>query len=297
MHVLIVGAAGQLGRALMAEFGARAGVQVTAWDAHGCEDTCDITDPTVADAVAALKPDVVVNCAAWTQVDAAESQVDETFAANSLGPLYLAQGCAACSATLVQFSTNEVFAGTPGVVYYEYDQPAPRSVYARSKLGGELAAARSVDRLYIVRIAWLYGPGGNHFPAKIVAAADRHATLRVVNDEFGNPTYAPDVAEALAALLETQRYGVYHLVNGGHTSRYEWAGAVLAATGRGHVPIQPVSLDEWPRPAPPPHHAVLANQAAAALGIVLRPWEEALAEALRVEHARYPVPAHGARSK
>ena len=291
MHLLIVGANGQLGRALMAAFGARPGAHITAW---GGRDH-DITDPRVAEAVAALQPDVVINCAAWTQVDAAESQPDAAFAANSLGPLYLAEGSAACGAALVQFSTNEIFAGVPGVVYYEYDQPAPRSVYARSKLAGEAAAARRLDRLYIVRVAWLYGPGGNHFPAKMVAAADRHQSLRVVDDEIGNPTYAPDVAEALTALLETRRYGVYHLVNSGQTSRYAWAKAVLEATGRGHVPLAPIKLDQWPRPAPPPHHAVLANQAAAALGIVLRPWEDALAAALHVESDRYRVPGGGAR--
>lgn len=291
MHLLIVGSNGQLGRAHMAVFGARQDVHITAW---GGRDH-DITQPRIADAIAALKPDVVLNCAAWTQVDAAESQPDAAFAANSLGPLHLAEGCAACAAALVQFSTNEVFAGVPGVVYYEYDQPAPRSVYARSKLGGEVAAARRLDRLYIVRVAWLYGPGGNHFPAKMVAAADRHQSLRVVNDEIGNPTYAPDVAAALAAMLETQRYGVYHLVNSGQTSRYAWAKAVLEATGRGHVPLAPIGLDAWPRPVPPPRHAVLANQTAAALGIELRPWEDALAEALRVEGDRYRVPSGGAR--
>jgi dTDP-4-dehydrorhamnose reductase len=286
MRLLIVGANGQLGRAVAAVYADRADVRVTAWP--GREH--DITRPGIAADVAALKPDVVINCAALTQVDAAESHPDAAFAVNSLGPRYLAEGCAASGAALVQISTNEVFAGHPGAVYYEYDQPAPGSVYARSKLGGEIAAARVLDRLYIVRVAWLYGPGGNHFPAKIIAAADRQQALRVVDDEIGNPTYAPDAAAALAALIETQRYGIYHLVNSGHASRYAWARAVLEATGRGHVPLTPIGLDAWPRPAPPPRHAVLANQAAANLGIVLRPWQEALAEALRVERERFALP-------
>jgi len=287
MHLLIVGANGQLGRAVTAVFAARQGVRITAWEGR----EYDITQPGIAATLAHLQPDVVVNCAAWTQVDAAESHADAVFAVNSLGPSYLAQGCAECGATMVQFSTNEVFAGSPGTVYYEYDQPMPGSVYARSKLGGEIATARVLDRLFIVRFAWLYGPGGNHFPAKIIAAADRHQALRVVDDEVGNPTYAPDVAAALAALIETRRYGIYHLVNSGQASRYAWAQAVLQATGRGHVPVTPIGIDEWLRSAPPPRHAVLANQAAAALGIVLRPWQEALAEALRVERGRYAVPA------
>ncbi len=287
MHLLIIGADGQLGRAVTAVFDARPDVRLSAWAGRDR----DITQPAIATVLARLQPDVVINCAAWTQVDAAERQPDAAFAVNSLGPSYLAQGCAECGATMVQVSTNEVFAGTPGTVYYEYDQPRPGSVYARSKLGGEIAAARVLDRLFVVRIAWLYGPGGNHFPAKIIAAADRGQALRVVDDEIGNPTYAPDVATALAALIETKRFGIYHLVNGGYASRYAWAQAVLQATGRGHVALTPIGLDEWPRPAPPPRHAVLANQAAAALGIVLRPWQEALAEALVVEQARYAVPA------
>lgn len=250
-------------------------------------DQLDISRPDAADAVADLAPDVVVNCAAWTQVDAAESAPDAAYAVNALGPLHLAQGCAACGATLVQVSTNEVFAGTPGATYYEYDTPAPGSVYARSKRAGEVAAATVLGRLYVVRVAWLFGPGGSNFPSKMVDAADRHGALRVVNDEIGNPTYAPDVAAAIMALLGAQRFGIYHLVNEGRASRFELAQAVLAATGRSHVPLTPIGMDEWPRPAPPPRHAVLVNQAAAALGIVLRPWQDALTDYLAAEGPRF----------
>jgi dTDP-4-dehydrorhamnose reductase len=177
---------------------------------------------------------------------------------------------------MVQVSTNEVFAGTPGRFYYEYDQPAPVSVYARSKAAGEVAASRLLERLYIVRVAWLFGPGGNNFPAKIIAAADRKRALSVVDDEIGNPTYAPDVAEALFALVQSGHFGIYHLVNQGYTSRFGLAQAALQAAGRGYVPLSPIRLNEWPRPAPPPPHAVLVNQAAASLGIQLRPWQEAV---------------------
>ena len=130
----------------------------------------------------------------------------------------------------------------------------------------------------IVRVAWLFGPGGVNFPTKIVAAADKHGSLRVVDDEFGNPTYAPDAARAIAALIATDRDGAYHLVNAGYTSRYELAATVLHHAGRGDVPLTPIHADDWPRPSQPPRHAVLANQTAAALGIELRPWQEAAAE-------------------
>jgi dTDP-4-dehydrorhamnose reductase len=277
MHVLVVGAAGQLGRAVSRHLADQH--QITPWT----RSDHDVADPQIADAVAAQKPDLVINAAAWTDVDGAESAVDAAFAANALGPKYLAEGCLRCGAVLLHVSTNEVFAGEPGRFYREYDLPQPAGIYARSKAAGEQAARQILDRLYIVRVAWLYGPGGNNFPAKIVRAADKHGALRVVSDEFGNPTYAPDVAEAIAYLIGSGRYGIYHLVNEGHTSRFDWANTLLEFSGRGHVPVTPIAAHEWSRPAPTPRHAVLVNQAAAALGIRLRPWQEALADYLYCE--------------
>jgi dTDP-4-dehydrorhamnose reductase len=169
--------------------------------------------------------------------------------------------------------------------YREYDLPGPRSVYARSKLAGELTVQRHLQQLYIVRTSWLFGPGGNHFPSKIVAAADRRGALQVVADERGNPCYAPDVAAAIVALVKTARFGVYHLVNEGAVSRFEFAQAVLRAFGRGHVPVSPILHTAWKRPADSPLHAVLINQAAAQLGIRLRPWQEALADYVLAETA------------
>ncbi len=275
MHLLITGSRGQLGQALHTHL--NAAHQVTLWS----RPEYDIADPATADAVAKLAPNVVINAAAWTNVDAAESSPDAAFAANALGPKYLAEGCARCGAALVQISSNEVFAGEAGRFYREYEELGPVTVYARSKAAGERAARQVLDRLYIVRVAWLYGPGGNNFPSKIVAAADKHGSLRVVADEFGNPTNAPDVAAALEQLIASGRYGVYHLVNEGCASRYEWAVELMRLSGRGHIPLTPIPASEWPRPAMPPAHAVLVNQAAAALGIRLRPWQEALAEYIR----------------
>ena len=275
-HILIIGANGQLGRALAAQF--VSADKLTRWT----RPRHDIADPVIADAVAAAAPDVVINAAAWTDVDGAEDAPNEAFAANTLGPKYLAEGCARCGAALVQISTNEVFAGEAGHFYREYEQTAPGSVYARSKAAGELAAAL-LDRLYIVRVAWLYGPGGSSFPAKISAAADRYGALRVVNDEYGNPTYAPDVAAAIARLIETRRYGIYHFVNDGCASRHDWAVELLRLTARESLPISPIGAHEWPRPTMPPQHAVLVNQAGSALGIELRDWRAALAEYVQTE--------------
>jgi len=274
MHILIVGAQGQLGRALETVYKGVANQRLTLWS----RPEYDITQPQIADRVVALHPDVVINAAAWTNVDRAEAEPNAAYAANCLGPKYLAEGCNRCGAVLVQVSTNEVFAGEPLRTYHEYDLPAPGGVYARSKLAGELAARQVLDRLYIVRVAWLFGPGGNNFPAKIIAAADKMGALRIVADEVGNPTYAPDVATAIAQLVTTERYGIYHLVNSGQSSRFEFAQAVLQASGRGHIPLTPIQHTEWPRPVQPPLHAVLINQAAAALGIELRAWQSAVDE-------------------
>lgn len=277
-HILISGANGQLGRALQAQFASAE--QLTCWT----RPQYDITAPAIADVLAETSPDVVINAAAWTDVDGAEAAADEAFAANALGPKYLAEGCARCGALLVQISTNEVFPGAQGRFYREYEQTGPSSVYARSKAAGEKAAQAVLAQLYIVRVSWLYGPGSSNFPSKISKAAHKHGALRVVGDEYGNPTYAPDVAEAIAQLIETQHFGIYHFVNDGYASRYDWAVALLRLTGREMLPVTAIGAHEWPRPTMPPRHAVLVNQAGAALGIRLRLWQEALQEYVEIEY-------------
>jgi dTDP-4-dehydrorhamnose reductase len=153
-------------------------------------------------------------------------------------------------------------------------------------LAGEIAV-RQMLRAALHRARGVALWAGRHqFPAKIVEAANRLGALRVVSDEFGNPTYAPDVAAAIVQLIESGRYGIYHLVNEGHgPAAISFAQQVLAASGRGHIEVTPISHKEWQRTAPPPLHAVLVNQAAAALGIRLRPWEAAVAEYCRQEFA------------
>jgi dTDP-4-dehydrorhamnose reductase len=282
MRLLITGGQGQLGRSLQAALARRPHLKPVVWDVADH----DISKPAAAQWVADLCPDVVINAAAWTNVDAAEANPDAAYAANALAPKYLAEGCARCGAALLQVSTNEVFAGEPGVFYREYDATnGGGSTYARSKLAAESAVKQLLSRLYVVRIAWLFGPGGKNFPTKIVAAADRNGRLRVVDDEFGNPTYAPDVAEAMLQLVESERFGIYHLVNDGWCSRYDLARTVLQASSRSHVPIAAIKSTDWARPTTPPPHAVLVNQAGAALGIHLRPWQEAVAEYCRCELA------------
>jgi dTDP-4-dehydrorhamnose reductase len=279
VHILVVGANGQLGRCLQAVYENQSNCRVTALDMPAI----DITNADTIEQVISLAPDAVVNAAAWTNVDTAEEHQALVYAVNALGTHHLATACDACGAAYVQVSTNEVFDGQPGRFYYEYDTPNPGGVYARSKLAGERAALQACRRTMIVRLAWLYAPGGNNFPAKITAAADKHGQLRVVDDEIGNPTYAPDAAQAIAALIDRDVPGIYHVVNEGRASRYDLAGRVLRLSGRGDVPLTPISVAEWPRASKPPLHAVVVNQAAAALGIRLRPWQEALVDYVEAE--------------
>lgn len=270
MKVLILGANGQLGRALERIF--RPDHEVIAWS----RPEHDIALPKMAQRVATVSPDLLINAAAWTDVDGAESAPEAVYATNTLGPFYLAEGCRRCGARMVHVSTNEVFAGKAGYFYREYDQPGPQSVYARSKLAGENAVRGLLVGSYIVRVAWQFGPGDNNFPSKIIAAAQKHQKLRVVNDEFGNPTYALDVARAIVSLVEHEYFGIYHLINEGRASRFELAQAALQFWGLREIELVPISGSEWPRPTAPPVHAVLVNEAAKALGIQLRPWREAL---------------------
>jgi dTDP-4-dehydrorhamnose reductase len=183
---------------------------------------------------------------------------------------------------MLYVSTNEVFDGTASRPYTEFDAPHPINPYARSKLAGEWYTRHLLNRFFIVRTAWLYAPGGRNFPHRIVQLADERGSLRVVTDEVGSPTYVADLAQAIAQLIHTGRHGVYHFVNEGVCSRFEFAREILRLTGRAAIPVVPTTLAEFRRDSTPPPYAPLANVAGAAIGIRLRPWEAALAEFLTV---------------
>lgn len=278
MRIIITGHKGQLGRALWR-------ILESDHDLLGIDlPEHDITDATAtAQTVMAFQPDIVLHAAALTDVDLCAREPELALRVNGLGTHNLALACLKANAVLLTVSTNEVFDGGKGAPYYEYELPNPVNAYARSKLAAEVYTRLHLRRFYIVRTAWLYAPGGNNFPAKIVAAADKHGRLRVVADEISNPTYAPDLAEAIAKLIQTEHYGIYHLTNSGICSRYDYARAVLELAHRGDVPIEPITSDQWPRASTPPLHCALHNFAGAARGITLRPWREALTEYFALE--------------
>lgn len=272
MRIVITGHRGQLGQALQKALARE--------EVHGLDlPEADITDPVcILETLGKFRPHVVIHVAAMTDVDGCERDPSLAFRVNALGTQNVAVACGRIDAALVHVSTNEVFDGRLGRPYYEWDTPSPLSVYARSKAAAEFYVRTLLHHFYIVRTAWLYARGGNNFVTKIISAADQRGTLKVVTDEVSTPTYAPDLAQVIARLIHTQHYGLYHFTNSGTCSRYDWARKILELSGRGHIPIQAITSDHWQRAAPPPLFTPLVNLAGAALGLTLRPWEEALQE-------------------
>jgi len=270
MRTVITWHNGQLGRQLISAFGVHDVLPLDLPDD-------DITDPAVIERVARFAPQLIVHGAAFTDVDGAEKDPELAYRVNAFGTQNLALAAQRTGAAMMLVSTNEVFDGSQRELYREWDAPNPMGTYARSKAAGEHIVRDLLRQFYIVRVAWLFGPGGNNFITKILAGAEKYGALRVAADEFGNPTYAPDAAVAMARLAETGHFGIYHLTNSGFCSRYEFAREIMRLAGKPDLPITPILSADWPRPSKPPLHAVLANTAAANLGITLRPWQTALA--------------------
>ncbi len=277
MRMAVTGTNGQLGGAL-ARQAAAAGHHVLplARPEH------DFTD--LAATHAALdeyRPDIVLHCGAYTNVDGAEREPELAYRTNALGPRNIALWCERAGAAMMQFSTDWVFNAPPTRTqpFREWEPLDPLCTYAKSKAAGEWYVQSLTHRYYIVRGGWLYGAGGNNFIAKIVRAADQRGELSVVTDEIGSPTWVEDVAAALLKLvtLPIPVYGVYHLPNDGYCSRYEYAAEVMRLTGRADVPMHRTVLADYQRAAQPPQFSALGNFAAAELGITMRDWRDALA--------------------
>ena len=272
MRIFITGAKGQLGRALQAQFARDDVLPVDLPE-------CDITDRVcVMQAIGELKPDVVIHAAAMTDVDGCAREPDKAYLVNALGTQNVALACQHVGSVMLYISTNEVFDGKATEPYLEFDATHPVNFYGRSKLAGETVVRDLMTRFYIVRIAWLYGKGGNHFVRKMIRLADERGSLRVVSDEISSPTYAADVAGGIRQLVQAGAYGVYHLVNDGMASRFDLAREILRLAGRSHVPVEPIKLADYTRPSTPPAYTPLRNFCGKAVGIAFRPWQDALAE-------------------
>jgi dTDP-4-dehydrorhamnose reductase len=291
VRVAVTGAGGRLGRALVAaleEAPFTGPFGPIGWD----RSQVDLDDPGAISALLDTeRVEVVVHAAAWTDVDGCARDPELAIRRNGDATGVIARACVARGIDLVAVSTNEVFDGrrTDGRGYGPADVPSPINPYGASKLAGEQAAlaaygaAPTRGRLGIVRTAWLYGPPGNDFPSKLLAAADRALDagelLRVVADEVGSPSYAPDVAEAIAELIGSgDSSGIHHVVNGGAVSRAGWAAELLRQAGHPAV-IREIPAASWPRPSTPPAWAVLEPTPLPS-GEPLRAWQEALADYL-----------------
>jgi dTDP-4-dehydrorhamnose reductase len=274
MRILVTGAGGMLGRDLVSALG---DAEVTALTRH----QLDICDPS---AVAAAVPghDVVVNAAAWTDVDGAEEHEDEATRVNGLGPQLLAAACAAEDARMLHFSTDYVFDGTARTPYPEDAPRAPRSAYGRSKAAGESAVrALLPERSYVVRTAWLYGEHGPNFVRTIANLEATRDVLDVVEDQSGAPTWTLEVAGAVRRLIDGEApAGTYHATASGQTTWFGLARAVFEELGADPDRVRPTTTAKFPRPAPRPEYSVLGHDAWSRAGLPALPeWRPMLSAA------------------
>ena len=245
-------------------------------------EVLDITlEDRVSDFISTHIPDIVVNCAAFTNVDKCETEREDAFSVNALGPKYLASAAKKCGARVIQISTDFVFDGNGNRPYTEEDQTNPLSEYGRTKLEGERNIQSYCDSYLIVRTSWLFGHNGINFAAKMLELAEQHKELSIVTDETGSPTYTPDLAEALWILIKQKCEGVINISNDGSCSRYEWAEYIFETMGF-KIKMNPIKSSEYKRPANVPLNSTLNCQKFTTItGMQMRPWEETVESYLR----------------
>jgi dTDP-4-dehydrorhamnose reductase len=272
MRVLVTGASGQLGTDLVAALSAH---DVTPCDRR----SLDVGDPdAVQEALHALRPEVVVNCAAWTDVDACEADPGRAIRINGAAPRLMADAADAVGTRMIQLSTDYVFDGTKTAPYVEDDQPNPLSVYGRSKLEGEQDLGQSAT---VIRTSWTVGSHGRNMLLTLLRLLAGREPLRFVDDQRGCPTFTADLASSIRDFIEDHHPGIFHVTNAGAVSWFEFAQEVALAIGTDPERVYPISTDELdpPRPAPRPANSVLDNRALRFAGLpLLRDHREALDE-------------------
>jgi dTDP-4-dehydrorhamnose reductase len=276
--ILVTGAAGQLGHDVVAELTRRGGTCM------GIDiNELDITD---ADAVnryiANLHPSCVIHCAAYTAVDKAEDEPELCMRVNAGGTENIARACREAGAEMIYISTDYVF-GDDGDAPYETDAPkAPLSVYGKSKLAGEEAVLRHLDKYYIVRISWVFGEHGNNFVKTMLKLAETRDKINVVNDQIGSPTYTPDLAVLLCDMALSGKYGVYHATNEGFCSWAEFAEEIMRVSGS-KCRVKPIPTEQYPTKAVRPRNSRLSKESLDRAGFEPLPeWRDALGRFLGV---------------
>ena len=276
-RVLVAGAGGMLGTDIVMEFSA-------AFHVAGLSRAeLDITDKkAVEDTATAFRPDIVINCAAFTRVDECESMADKAFEVNAGGAANLAAACRDTGALLVHISTDYVFDGSGGRPWKEDDPAEPINVYGRSKLQGEVEIRKTLDAYLIVRTSWLFGRNGPNFIRTVLRLAAAGKELSVVDDQFGSPTYTRDLAGGIRALVDCGARGVFHCSNSGSCSWFDLCRFVFECKGIRDARLSPVPAAGFPRPARRPSFSVLdTSRFQETTGRNLRPWQEAVAEYLK----------------
>ncbi|WP_405273956.1 dTDP-4-dehydrorhamnose reductase [Methanobrevibacter sp.] len=273
MKILITGSNGMLGHDLEKVLKDKHELILTT------SKTLDITDKDkTMEIIKENNPDIVINSAAYTDVDGCETNQDLAYAVNGHGVENLALACRQIDCPLVHVSTDYVFDGTARDPIPEDGEIGPISVYGKSKLMGEQAIQEILDKYFIVRTAWLYGINGKNFPKTMLELAENHPEITVVYDEVGTPTYTPDLAYGISQLIETDFYGIYHLTNSGSCSWCEFARYIFEIADR-DVNVVPVTASEFSRPAPRPSYSVLMNKKWIENGFEpLRDYKEAISE-------------------
>lgn len=272
MRVFVTGASGQLGWDVCRVLESR-GIEYRGVSSRDL----DITDEAAVRAMLGdWAPDAVIHCAAWTKVDLAEDEPEACWRVNVDGTRNIAAACRECGAKLVYLSTDYVFPGEGERFYEPEDAFCPRSVYGRSKLGGELAVRSLTGRHFIVRISWVFGLNGGNFVKTMLRLAESRTELNVVCDQIGSPTYTADLAPLLCDMIETEAYGTYHATNEGICSWAEFAGAIFAGAGK-TVTVHPVSTDEYPAKARRPLNSRMSKEKLEQAGFTRLPtWQDAL---------------------
>lgn len=279
MRVLLTGASGQLGSALCEVFGYETVIPKDLPD-------FDLTRPSVEEEIIGSAPDLIIHAGAYTDVDGAEREPDLAMSVNAMGTEQIARAAVRLGARLIYISTDYVFDGKQQIPYREDDSPRPINRYGFSKWKGEQAVLTSGARVLVIRTAWLYGSVGKNFVKSIMQAAQSEPVLKVVNDQSGCPTYAEDLAAAVASLVRKDVEGVIHVTNRGQCTWYEFAQAIVREMGF-CCSVIPITTEQTGRLAQRPSYSVLSPDRLATLGLALPDWRQALARFANV--ARIPM--------
>ena len=277
MKILITGSRGQLGIELIKQLSDKEHYELIETDVHNLDI---INQNQVFELVKLKEPEVIINCAAYTNVDGCEANEADAFRVNAIGAQNLATAAYSVGAKIVQVSTDYVFDGTGSTIKREYDKTNPQSVYGSSKELGEQLVRQTNPKHYIVRTAWLYGEG-NNFVRTMLKLSKEKTEISVVNDQVGSPTSTVDLARCIIELIGTDSYGTYHATCEGQCSWYDFAKRIFELKGI-NIKVNPITSEQLDRPAPRPKFSVLDNFMLKLVGLnSFRPWEESLEEYLK----------------